>query len=240
MKKAFSRQSSAIRLLFFLVFLLITITYNLQPSLAIDLTDPYPCGAPDQIQVGTAQGECEINGQTCTAFSHYLYTDENTQAWCDNDNCAEPCNIPTPSPTLTPFPTSKVATPSSEEKAVYTLNQGLLPRQLAEEQEPQLNIFQNIFKGIQNLFGGLFLFNIVNKPKMYTQSADLDKSTVPPELLPKTDNYNQNMTDYLGGSAGVYGVNLPAPIQDSKIPKSEESYEKANFPEGINPVTGQK
>lgn len=219
MKKVF-------RLLLFLIFLLLTITYNLQPSFAI-LTDQYPCGAPDQIQVGTPQEKCLKAEQICTTYSHYLYTDENTQRWCDNDNCAKPCDSLTP-------------TPSSEERAVYNMNQGLLPEQLAKEQEPELNILQNLFKGIQNLFSGLFLFNINNKPKMYTQSANLDKSTVPQELLPKTDNFNQNMTDYLSGSTGTYGINLPQDIQSSKISDSEKTYEKANFPEGINPITGQK
>ncbi len=453
---------------FIVIFLLITIYYK-PSTLFAALTDEYPCGSPDQIQVGTPQGDCEQNGQTCTAFSHYLYTDENTQAWCDNNNCAEPCtssSTPTPAPTATlistqlpegtsvdltnyflpnpgqaaqissgetfwikegqngeyiqctnatcinfqkifitadgfgiqgenhwnnvpnttfqylqnntqatwlpsnmkvgdthssgpitvagfiisPDPnegiikpcdstcdtrgagTSEVVTKLSyvgpvnfgnniklndvavvdvvsgpgagekfyfakdigwvgwelngtsniinqpldgsstpngngistsgtssnkstltsatptmgpEEKAVYKLNQGLLPEQLAKEQQPPVTepdilkrFFDNLGKLIGGIFSGLFFNTIIDNPKMYVQSGNVDQSSVPGELVPKTDNVTQNIQDFLGKSTGIYGANLPKEVQGSDIKESERGFEQANFPAGINPITG--
>lgn len=206
-------------------------------TLYASLTDQYPCGAPDQIQIGTPQGGCPKNNLTCTAFSQYLFTDENTQAWCDNDNCAEPCTSPTLAPTMGP-----------EEKAVYNMNQSLLPEQLAKEQGPpatETNIFQQFLGNISNLFGRLFLGYIVNEPKMYVQSENLDQSTAPQIIIPQTGNVGQNIQGYLGKNTGVYGVNLPQEIQQvnptgKPIGQIEEAFEKANFPEGVKPITGQK
>lgn len=76
-----------------LLFLLLTVTVFafLNPS---KVSADYPCGAPDQIQVGSSQGSCTrpSDGKTCTAYAHWTYTDGNGQAWCDNNNCADPCS----------------------------------------------------------------------------------------------------------------------------------------------------
>lgn len=158
-------------------------------------------------------------------------------------NCSTCTQINSPSPASSPVPTM-----GPEEKAVYNMNQGLLPEGLVQVQGPpvtETNIFQQFLRNISSLFSGLFFGVINNKPKMYSQSDNLDGSSIPGELLPAGTVLNDNMKDYLGGDTGVYGVNLPTEMQQinptgAPIGQAEKAFEKANFPEGINPITGQK
>ena len=94
-----------------------------KPAQAANLTDRYACGAADQIQIGTPQitveqGGCPKDGKTCTAYSHWVETDANGQAWCDNNKCAAPCSETTPipaQPTITPTPSVTNPTPTQSE-----------------------------------------------------------------------------------------------------------------------------
>ncbi|RJQ36303.1 hypothetical protein C4559_05385 [Candidatus Microgenomates bacterium] len=52
----------------------------------------YPCSAS---MIGVQRpGTCDLNGLKCSSWSQYIYSDENGQAWCDDNACGEPCEPP--------------------------------------------------------------------------------------------------------------------------------------------------
>lgn len=164
-------------------------------------------------------------------------------------NCSlcEQIILPTSTPSPTPTPTPTVG---PEEKAVYNLSQGTLPEGLVKESVPEnKNILEQFFnnagKLLSNIFGGLFFGFIVDSQKMYTQSDNINQAGVPQKLVPQKGNVGTNIQEYLGGSTGVYSVKLPKEIQQinpagAPIGQAEKAFERANFPEGVNPITGQK
>lgn len=130
-----------------------------------------------------------------------------------------------------------------EEQAIYNLNQGLLPKEVIKEKPSEdQNILQKILSALSNLVSPLlFIFQPQNPPKVYSQSESIQQAEVPIELKPQDENPVDRLKEFLGGSLGFYGVSLPdiSGINKEGIQESERLYEKANFPEGIRPVTGQ-
>lgn len=134
------------------------------------------------------------------------------------------------------FPSASYAQ-SSEESSVNKFNHGLFPAQVAEEKRDE-----GVFEELKQLLGQLF-FNTISKiGTFYPQTENLSQSEVPPEVKPKsTDSLFENLWGFLGKSFGFYAVNLPSSIAtpSTNVRDAEKFYEDANFPENINPVTGQ-
>lgn len=155
------------------------------------------------------------------------------------------------------FTTSAYAAPATspsqtrEEHAISNFKQGNLPAEIQETlKEEDKGFLSNIFNTWNKLTGALI--NVFNKKPdqpeiMLGRSENLHQSNFPEELKPKQDK-GVNPLDWLGnqfqgllgGSTGFYGADLPKfeePLE--KVSDYEKSYEKSNFPEGINPITGQ-
>lgn len=116
-----------------------------------------------------------------------------------------------------------------EEQAIYYLNRGELPKEVIETSSTQNQGFlQNILKTLSSLFS-----NLVSPAKFFSQSESRFQAIVPSEVKP-SENQLENLW---GGSTGVYGVSLPKEIQDTNVQKTEQNFEKAYFPEGVNPIT---
>lgn len=136
----------------------------------------------------------------------------------------------TPSATLSP------SAPHREEQAVYNLNQGLLPAEAIKKESEDQNFFQRIIYELNQLFSRLF-----NQPKFFAQSESIHQANLPKELKPEEEaSPGGQIKSFLGGSTGFYGVSLPKfEGTEETIKASEDLYQKAHFPEGINPITGQ-
>lgn len=144
---------------------------------------------------------------------------------------------PTATPTRTPSPTP--AAMGSEEKAVNVLKTGLLPKIITDEPEEQslLEKIQN-FLNPGNLLGFLINPSLIFPERFYSQSDSLSTATIAKQVIEEDNDFLDNLKGFLGGSTGVYGVNLPKieGVEDT-IKGSEVMYEKSYFPEGIKPIT---
>jgi len=128
---------------------------------------------------------------------------------------------------------------NTEEQAIYNLNKTLLPESALQDKPEEQNIFQKIISFIWQ--GPLFFLRAPgNRLKMFAQSESIQSAEVPGELKPQEATAPaQQVQGFLGGSGGFYGVILPIESQSNSIQDSERNFERANFPEGINPITGQ-
>lgn len=150
-------------------------------------------------------------------------------------NCSGCQAINQPTPTIISSPTPIQA--GREETAVYNFNQGLIPKEVIREapEEKSGDFLSQLLAGITSLFSSF----ISNSSKLFAQSETINKASVPQEVHPPSNNPLDLIKGFLGGSGGVYGVSLPKEVQSGDIKGSEAAYEKANFPEGIKPITGQ-
>lgn len=185
-------------------------------------------------------------------------------------NCQEckpinqPQDTPTPTPTLTPTPTPRQISP--HEQAMEHLNQGLLPTEaiLTEPSTTSESFLTSIIQTFQKLFHSPLKFFAHSES---IHQAYLPKELKPEYQEAKNQSQNKQiqgiaitspleaLKGLLGGSTGFYGVDLPKEVQEEDIQPediqpeeniiqliqpSEKAFEKAYFPEGINPVTGQR
>lgn len=135
----------------------------------------------------------------------------------------------------------KALTP--DEQAVRLLNNSLLIDQVAGNiKEEDKNIFTPIkdkvtglIKSLSNLLG----FNPASPETLLPRASLQQQSKIPPQLEPKKDlNPIEKIKNLLGGNASVYGATLPSFEQTNKKADDwEKSYQQANFPDGINPIT---
>ncbi len=128
---------------------------------------------------------------------------------------------------------------AQEEQAIYTRNQVVMPKEAIKKEG------DDFLKKLLGIFlRGIFFITPGNTRKMVAQSESTQQSIVPEELKPQSEDKNpltwakNQLTGFLGGSSGFYGVDMPGDVQSSDIKQSEKMFEQANFPEGINPVTG--
>lgn len=146
------------------------------------------------------------------------------------------------------IPTARAQTPTpssttSEERSVYNLNQGLLPKEAIGQEPVGGNIFEALVRGIFNFLVShlLFLRQPGDPDKVFVESRSIQQAEIPPELKPKQDeNPIEQLRKFLGGgSSGVYPVSLPdiPGVNKESIQESEKLFEKSYFPEGINPIT---
>src|SRR3990170_374992 len=128
----------------------------------------------------------------------------------------------------TPTATPSATRLNSEEGAVYNLNQGLLPKEVIVDhpQNQDQNFLNQILQGFLNFFT-----RIIDPTKFFAQSETIHQASIP--LSPQESTPGGQIKEFLGGSTGIYGVTLPKEVQSNDIQNSEQSYEKANFPEGI-------
>jgi hypothetical protein len=106
----------------------------------------------------------------------------------------------------------------------------------------------NIFSGLAATFNTLF-FNpadlFKDKTGFYNDSQINNSSLIPDQLVPKDDQPLTNLSHSLGhkGSpqVGFYTLGMPnfENQEKAEVKDFECAYEKANFPEGIHPITGQ-
>lgn len=150
--------------------------------------------------------------------------------FAQEDNTVPVITPEEPTPTLTSTPTPTITKSNPEEQAVYNLNKGLLPKDIIKEQPEDQSLWDMITRSLSKLFS-LPL-------KFFAQSETIHQATTPLELKPTESSPAGQIQGFLGGSAGFYGVVLPTEVQSNSIKESEENFEKANFPEGIKPVTG--
>lgn len=155
--------------------------------------------------------------------------------------------------TLHPIHAASTTSPSQtrEEQAVSNFNQGTLPSEVstAKPKEEETNLFSQALATIKNpfaFFTQIFRNDPKQKETFLVESENVHQSTFPEEVKPKpqqpgTSSWLEGLfKGFLGGSTGLYGADLPEfkePL--GKVSEYEEGYEKANFPEGINPITGQ-
>lgn len=131
----------------------------------------------------------------------------------------------TPTPTLTK---EKIG-----ESAVSKFSEGLLAKEVMPPADLQSNPVLAILGQI---------FNLVNFTRFFEQSKILHQAYLPEEVKPEEDNGTdplKTLRGFLEGSTGFYGATLPKEVQSENIKGSEGAFEKAYFPEGINPITGK-
>ena len=165
--------------------------------------------------------DCALSGQIC-----------NTDAICEDPP-------PPPSPPPTPTPTPKIPTP--DEIALERKNQGMLPQEISSQIEPK---DESLFSKIGNIlqqFLSIFGFTPASK-ETFSANAEAQKQIeIPSEIQPSVEsNILEQTSQNLGEDTGIYSVTVPKEInQGSNDTRGFEStYEKANFPEGITPITG--
>lgn len=151
-------------------------------------------------------------------------------------------NTPPVAKSDTTVTTPKNNTP--EEQAVYNIDSGQLPI-LVDQTPPDTS--SNIFSGIAGAIGSLFssigaLFNPTHPDQLVNQSSKSTQVIVPDQIKQEIDQKNPDdrTKAYFGKSTGVYGAQLPD-IQDQKdtVGDYEQTYEQANFPDGVHPITRQ-
>lgn len=122
---------------------------------------------------------------------------------------------------------------ASYEPAIYNQTKSLLPKEVIPNPSPS-----NLFDSLRNFFT-----NLVNPQKFFLQSQSLHQAYLPQEVKenssPVTTSVLNKINNLLGGSTGYYDVTLPKEIQGGDATSSGKAFEQANFPKGINPVTGQ-
>lgn len=137
--------------------------------------------------------------------------------------------------------------PSTEEQAVYNLNNASLPTDsIAQPQTTDQNLFSK-FASLFDKFKALLsilAFKPNNPPALHSGSQVLEQTSLPGELTPTSsgDPINDLKTD-LGSGTSKYGINLPDSLTPSSTDKPVQSYEnfyqQSNFPDGVTPITGQ-
>ncbi len=148
--------------------------------------------------------------------------------------------VPTDQTATTP----KVNTP--EEQAVYNIDNGQFPESIDQGALPP-QTQQNIFSGIGNLIGGFFssigaLFSPNHPDQLVVQSSKSSQVIVPDQIKQQVDQKpaDERTKSYFGNSTGVYGAQMPdIQNQQNNVGAYEQTYEQANFPDGIHPITGQ-
>lgn len=163
--------------------------------------------------------DCALSGQVC-----------NADVVCEN---------PPPPPPAPPPQAPK--TPTPDEIALERKNQGLLPQEISLQIKPK---DENLFTAIGNLlkqFLNIFGFTPASK-ETFSANAEIQKQTeTPPEIQPVPgSNILEQTSQNLGEDAGIYSISVPKEINQGSddTRKFEDTYEKANFPEGITPITG--
>ncbi len=137
---------------------------------------------------------------------------------------------------------------SREENAVYKVCSATTPKELCKEVKRDDGIFSQIVNALSGLV--LFFTKPQNEAKLYSQSESVHNGRLPivsnndgqddsEDVKGVTEDIVNNFKGFLGGSSGFYGAYLPKFDSDNDIKESELEYEKAAFPEGIHPVTGQ-
>lgn len=134
---------------------------------------------------------------------------------------------------------------SSEEQAVYNLNSGLLPDELAKIERPsEPSLIEKLLGVLRSLIAGLFKQGPQKPDKLYSQSETIHQVELPEELKPKSQGDQgpvEKLKRSLGTRTGIYGVELPDFVESlgDRVEPYEEAYEKANFPDEVRPITGQ-
>lgn len=124
-----------------------------------------------------------------------------------------------------------------DENAIENINNGTLPTEISKNIPDNSNIQPSVLDQVINVFG--FVIGSIQRLGIFTFRAGVQhQAEIPTELKPKSGNILDVATDFLGKKTGVYTINLPKEVLPDKILQNfENSYEKANFPEGVNPIT---
>ncbi len=173
--------------------------------------------------------DCTLSGQVCKMFPSEGLT---ADAVCENPP-------PPPPPPPTPTPSPKIPTP--DEIALERKNQGLLPPEISSQIKPK---DESLFSKIGDLFKQIFsIFGFTPASKeTFSANAEIQKQTeIPSEIQSSSEsNILEQTSQNLGEDAGIYSVAVPKEInQGSENTQDfEKTYQNANFPEGITPITG--
>ncbi|QQG43760.1 MAG: hypothetical protein HYW45_01925 [Candidatus Daviesbacteria bacterium] len=129
---------------------------------------------------------------------------------------------------------------NSEEQAVYNLNQNLLAPEAVKDKLPNQDLVSQILSGIGNFFSELVskAGQTLNIEKFFVQSETIQQTQTPPDVKLQGTPIEQ-LKSFLRGPTGVYGTDLPTLPGVEKVKDYEETYQQANFPEGVKPVTEQ-
>ncbi len=183
------------------------------------------------------------NGKDIPGFSYarYSFTDLNGQAYCFRSSCvADPNALPvTPA---TPLPQTPNASPNGqtiEENAVSRLNKAILPTDAIREKPDDRNVLEKVAgvagDAIRRLFG--FLEPPNYPARVYSESNSLGGAKSPIGGNGTGSDPAKETRENLQ----IYYGNIEMPkfdnVDQSKIGPSEKNYVKANFPEGIDPIT---
>lgn len=191
--------------------------------------------------------EVGTEGKYCDGSEIWLDIADGSHQYSDTD-CAlsgQICNAdvvcedpPPPTPTLTPQVNK---TPTPDEIALERKNQGLLPEEVSSQIKPK---DENLFTAIGNLlkqFLSIFGFTPASK-ETFSANAEIQKQIeIPSDIQPLPDaNILEQTSQNLGEDAGIYSISVPKEINQGSdnTQEFEKTYEKANFPEGITPITG--
>lgn len=122
-------------------------------------------------------------------------------------------------------------TAKRSEQALDSLNLGLLPKEAIKDKPEDQSLWNQIASALAQLFS--------NPLKAFARAENLQQSSIPLEIETKAGSPPNQLDEFLGGSKGFFGVSLPEDVQNTSWTEAEKSYEQANFPEGVRPITGQ-
>lgn len=192
---------------------------------------PEYCTVGDKINTGTHECRGRITDKVCK-YSPDL---DPQCSLCQEQ--ISPTLAPVLTPTSIPTISPSLSKSTSHEQAVYNLNQGLNPSELASVTRPKdENIFTSLGNLLASAINSLLGFSIFNVPKYYAQSETIHGSYLPEEVATSSSSSANQLKGFLGGSTGFYGATLPD-LGASDIKQSEELYQQAYFPEEVKPIT---
>jgi hypothetical protein len=163
-----------------------------------------------------------------------------------------------PAATLTEesTPSSSEATPnitspsgdSPEEAAVYNECDATSPKEFCNDVKKDDSFITQIVNAIKGKLNGLFFFLPKDEAQTFVE-AEVNRNAriqLPSDQETNSSTNAQGVEDqlsqlkgFLSGPTSFYGAMLPKLEGESDIKASECLYEKANFPDGINPITNQ-
>ncbi len=145
------------------------------------------------------------------------------------------------------LPSPIQAAQTREEWAVSQFKESTLPKEVKDGiSDENRGLIQGILKTLSASLRAIFNNPPQEPATLLGQSDNLHQANLPGELKPKSEGFSvggiiNQFQGLLGTSTGFYGSDLPkfkTPIE--KVSDFEETYEKVNFPEGIDPITGQQ
>lgn len=225
-----------------IAYCLLLTVYGLFATPALALEEGIICSYPEYCTLGNNinTGVRECRGRISNKICVYSADLDPQCTPCQEQISPTPIISPTPPPADKPIPTQTIAPSktSSDEQAVYNLNKGLNPGEIAGVSKPASeNIFNSLLNIAAKTINSLLGFQVFDVPRYYVQSEAIHGAYLPEEVATSSSNPTNQLKGFLGGSTGFYGATLPDLGQINNIQESEELYQQSYFPEEVKPIT---